>query len=127
MSPGDTVSVDGADLFVSAGEVVYLEMWCLLFGEGGSVAGYCYVAPAIVAILVKVLDLASGAYIDDFGAAFWAEDKQLPADVWFFLHDVLGFHLQEEKWNEGFRLHFLGMQATFSRTGLWLCPSANRR
>ena len=71
--------------------------------------------------------MANGTYIDDFGAAFWAQDKRLPADVWFFLPDVLGFHLHEEKWNEGCRLLFLGMQETFSRTRLELCLSANRR
>ena len=127
VSPGDTVSVDGADVFVPAGEVVYLKMWRLLFGEAGSVAGYCCVARAIVVILAKVLALAYGTCVDDFGAAFWAKDKQLRADVWFFLCDVLGFHLHEEKWNEGFCLLFLGMQTTFSKTGLQLCLNANQR
>ena len=70
LSPGDTVSVGGDDVFVPAGEVVYLEMWCLLFGEVESVAGYCCVARAIVVILAKVLALANGTYNDDLGAAF---------------------------------------------------------
>ena len=100
MSPGDTVFVNGADIFVPAGDIVYLEMWRLLFGEGGAVAGYCCLSRAVVVILCKVLALANGAYIDDFGAVFWAEDRELPADVWFFLRNVLGFHWHEEKWNE---------------------------
>ena len=81
VSPGDTVSVDGADVFGPTGEVVFLEMWHLLFAEAGPVASYCCIARAIVVILAKVLALANGAYIDDFGATFWAEDKQLPANV----------------------------------------------
>lgn len=48
-------------------------------------------------ILCKVLALVNGSYIDDFGTVFWADDKHLPADVWFFLREVLGFHLHEEK------------------------------
>ena len=47
--------------------------------------------------------------------------------MWFFLHDDLGFHLHEEKWNEGQCLLFLGMQASFLPAGLQLCLSANRR
>ena len=102
-------------------------MWILLFGEGGAVAGYCGLSRAVVVIICKMLALANGAYIDDFGAVCWAEDKELPADVWFFLRDVLGFHLHEEKWTEGQRLIFLGMQASFSPAGLQLCLSANLR
>ena len=81
VSPGAIVSVGGADVFMPAGEVVCLEMWRLLFAEAGPAAGYCCVAHAIMVILAKVPALANGAYIDDFGATFWAEDKQLPANV----------------------------------------------
>ena len=101
-------------------------MWRLLCGEGGAVAGYCCLSRAVVVILCKVLGLANAAYIDDLGAVFWAEDKDLPANVWFILHDVLGFHLHEKKSNEGQRLLFLGMQASFSPIGLQLCLSANQ-
>ena len=40
---------------------------------------------------------------------------------------MLGFNRHEEKWHEGLRLIYLGMQVTFSRAGLELCLSANRR
>ena len=93
-----TVSVDGADVFVPAGEGVYLEMWRLLCGEDRPVAGYCWTARAAVAVRCKVLTLANGWYIDDCAAASWAEDGRWPADVWLFLRDVLRFHLHEEKW-----------------------------
>ena len=65
-----------------------------------------------------MLALANGAYMDDFSAVYWTADLQLPSDVWRFLRDVLDFHLHEEKWHEGLRLIFLGMQVTFSREGL---------
>ena len=119
--------VAGSEVFVPAGNLVYLEMWCLLFGEAGSVPGYCCVARVNVVVLCKVLALANVAYMDDYGAVYWTVDERLAPDVWCFLRDVVGFHLQEEKWHTGLRLIYLGMQVTFSRAGLELCLSANRR
>ena len=127
VSPGGTVPVAGAEVFVPSGDLVYLEMGRLLFGEAGSVPGYCCVARVIVVVLCKVLALANGAYMDDYGAVYWTVDERLPGDVWSFLRDVLGFHLHEEKWHTGLQLIYLGMQVTFSRAGLDLCLSANRR
>ena len=68
VSLGDTIAIDGEDAFVDEGDVVCLEMWRLLFGEGGAVPGYCCLSRAVVVILYKVLALANGAYIDNFGA-----------------------------------------------------------
>ena len=39
VSPGGTVPVAGSQVFVPEGDVVYLEMWRLLFGEAGWVPG----------------------------------------------------------------------------------------
>ena len=61
------------------------------------------------------------------GAVYWTVDERLPSDVWCFLRDVLGFHRHEEKWHTGLRLIYPGMQVTFSRAGLELSLSANRR
>ena len=63
-----------ASVVVPAGDLVYLEMGRLLFGEAGSVPGYCCVARVIVVVLCKVLALANGAYMDDYGAVYWTVD-----------------------------------------------------
>ena len=76
VSPGDTITINGEDFFVDEGKVVHLDMCRLLFGEGGAVAGYCCLSRAVVIIICKVLALANGAYIDDFGAVYWAEDTE---------------------------------------------------
>ena len=49
---------------------MYFEIWCLLLREAGSVPGYCCVARVIVVVLCKVIALANGAYMDNFGAVY---------------------------------------------------------
>ena len=51
VSLGDVVPMAGSEVFVPEGQIVYLEMWRLLFGEAGSVPGYCCVARVIVVVL----------------------------------------------------------------------------
>ena len=63
-----------------AGQAVYFEAWCLLFGEGGAVAGYCLPARTVATIVAKVLRLPPGRYIDDFIAALLAKDVTAVAD-----------------------------------------------
>ena len=55
--------------YVPAGEVVYLEMHRLLFGEAGAVRAYCCVARTIAVAIAKVLGLPVGHHIDDFAAS----------------------------------------------------------
>ena len=123
---GGYVGVGGVQTFIAAGDLVFLEMHRLLFGEAGAVAAYCGISRLVVAVVAKVLALPVGAYIYNFSSLFWLLDVRLPAQLWDFVRNVLRVALHEDKFYEGVRPLFLGMPLAFSPSGISLRLSPER-
>ena len=117
--PGGWACLVTEQAYVPAGEVVYLEMHRLLFGEAGDVVAYCCVARTAAVVIAKVLGLPAGHYIDDF----WLIDRSLPDDLGKFVKEILGFELHNDKFAHGMQLLFLSMQLLLSPEGVSFCRS----
>ena len=89
--------------------------------------GYCSISQLLTAVIAKVLALPAGAYIDDFSSLFWLRDVGLPRDIWDFICSILRVSLHEDKFYEGVRPLFLGMQIALSPSSISLRLSTERR
>ena len=114
--------------YVPAGDVVYLEMQRLLFGEAWAITAYCCMARTVAVVIakVKVLGLPMSHYIDDFLAIFWPVDQSLLDDSGEFIKEILKFELHVDKFAHGLRLLFLGLQLRLSPRGFSFCLSNHR-
>jgi hypothetical protein len=112
---------------VPKGELVWLEMSRLLFGEAAAVAAYCLVARTIAIICCKVLLLPTDHYIDDFVGIYRLTDDTAVSDLKEFVVLVLKMHFKDSKFKWGQTLVYIGLQVRLARDSIRFSLHANRR
>ena len=127
ISPGAFLDTPAGRHWIPEGDVVYLELWRLLFGAAGAVAAYCLVARTIALCRCAVLLVPTNHYVDDFLSVYKLADESVVDDLKHFVTRVLGVHFQDTKFKFGSTVLALGMEVTLSARAVRLQLHEHRR